>query len=110
MHIEISAHQLGKPSAPYGIAKGLDDAIWFTENKGNHIGRINSTTFEVNRYLVPTPAAGLSIIAADSNDIWFTEYQANKIGRIKLNGGAVEYPLSSPAGPFGITAGQDKKM
>lgn len=69
-------------SAPYGITQGPDGHLWFTEFKGNKIGRIAPNGL-VQEFAVPTPGAGPhGITLAPDGNVWFTELGANKIGRI----------------------------
>ncbi|KHF31983.1 Virginiamycin B lyase [Paenibacillus sp. P1XP2] len=47
-------YAVSKPeSGPYGIACGKDGALWFTEQKGNRIGRITDGG-EMSSFEVPT--------------------------------------------------------
>lgn len=40
-------------SGPYGITRGKDAAMWFTEQRGNRIGRINEAG-EITSFNLPT--------------------------------------------------------
>ena len=51
----------GKPAfadskGPYGITLGPDDALWFTEIRGNAIGRI-TTAGVITEYPLPFPGS-----------------------------------------------------
>ena len=59
MNININEYKLPvEKSGPYRIAAGYDGAMWFTENRGNKIGRI-TTEGEITKYLLPTPYNGI---------------------------------------------------
>jgi len=81
-----------------------DGYVWFTEQVGNNIGRLNPTTGQVTEFAVPTPGSGpADIAAADfdeydiptadsrpyglvvaSNDtVWFVETEGDKLTRFK---------------------------
>jgi hypothetical protein len=69
------------------IAKGADNALWFTESVSNRIGRI-TTSGALNQYTVPTTASqpnGLiqcpTAVCGAHAGVWFAETAANKIGR-----------------------------
>lgn len=87
------------------IARGPDNALWFTDSGLNEIGRL-TTYGSVAYYKVPTSSAGLTgITLASDHALWFTETNANKIGRIVTNGSVTEYSIPSPGSqPLGITA------
>lgn len=109
MRITIQEYVVNEiDSGPYGITVGKDGALWFTEQKGNQIGRINATG-EINSFPIPTANAGaMSIISDQTGDLWFTEYNSSKIGKMSMNGLFEEYVLpTTNAAPFGITEGPD---
>jgi len=70
---------------PEGITVGADLNLWFTENAGNKIGRINPTTTVVTLFGTGiSPSAYLQRIAAGSDgNLWFAEY-VGRIGRLAL--------------------------
>lgn len=68
----------GSDAGPYGITTGKDGALWYTEQKGNRIGRITGKG-EMKSFPIPTPDAGaMTIVSDQSGDLWFTEYKANE--------------------------------
>ncbi|MCR1899236.1 hypothetical protein NSA47_09585 [Irregularibacter muris] len=87
MNIKINEYKLPMDkSGPYGITVGPNGAMWFTESRGNKIGRITSKG-EITEYLLPTLDAEPLIIAKGIDGaLWFTEYKANKIGKISIEG------------------------
>lgn len=63
MNIKINEYKLPMDkSGPYGITVGPNGAMWFTESRGNKIGRITSKG-EITEYLLPTLDAEPLIIA-----------------------------------------------
>jgi virginiamycin B lyase len=98
-------------SNPFGIVAGPDGALWFTESRGNKIGRI-TTTGRVTEFPLPTANADPRGIAAGADGaLWFTESRANQIGRITTSGTVTEFPVPKAfANPFSITAGQDGSL
>ena len=103
----VTEYPLAPGSHPTGITLGPDNALWFTEENANKIGRI-TTAGAINEYQIPTPfSTPAEITTGPDGALWFTEYAANKIGR--LEGGTItEYTIPSPStGPDGITAGPD---
>ena len=69
-------------SRPFLITAGPDDNLWFTEFRGNNIGRITPGGV-ITEFPLSTPGSGPAGIAAGSDDnLWFTEQLGNKIGRI----------------------------
>lgn len=88
MWCKIIEHAVDIPdSGPYGIAPGKDGAMWFTQQKGNHIGRIDPAGVKIVSYSSASRRYGvMSIISDWMGDIWFTEYHAGTIGRINAEG------------------------
>ena len=71
---------MGEHAASRNVAAGPDGNVWFTENRGNKIGRIAGDGV-VTEYLVPTPGSGPSgITAGPDGKLWFTEFYGDKIG------------------------------
>src|SRR5437870_8517656 len=87
-----------------GIAPGPDGSLWFTEEQGNHIGRI-STSGAVTEFAVPTASSGPHGIApGPDGNLWFTERGANKIGRVTTTGTITEFPVPTASSqPKNIT-------
>src|SRR4051812_19870783 len=103
-------------SHPRSLVLGFDNAIWFTEQGANSIGRIDPDDASATVQHFGT-ANGLSAGAApqdivkglDSDlnlGLWFTEPGVNKIGRIKLDGSIKEFD-SGIGAPGEIARGDD---
>lgn len=109
MQVTIREYSIfGADSGPYQITVGLDGALWFTEQKGNRIGRI-SLNGEIDGFHVPTLDAGVMCIVSDKQGaLWFTEWGSNHIGRITTDGEITEYAIpTTNAEPHGIVLGPD---
>jgi virginiamycin B lyase len=71
-------------SSPFDITAGPDGNLWFTEYKGNKIGRITPQGV-ITEFSVPTPDSGpAAICVGPDGNIWFTEDKANQVGRLLL--------------------------
>ncbi len=94
-------------AASSSITTGPDDALWFTLNGANAIGRITVDGGTVVHPL-PTDAAGPVGVAADGDAVWFTEILVGQIGRITPDGRITELPLPDrSAKPHAIVAADD---
>jgi virginiamycin B lyase len=90
---------------PSMIARGPDNALWFTLNQANAIGRMQSDGTVTTRQL-PTPAAGpVGITATHDDCVWFTEILADKLGRLPVDG--VLQELDLPGKPHAVIADPD---
>lgn len=96
---------------PGNIAAGPDGSLWFTEYKGQKIGRITPTG-EISELAIPTADAHPEGIATGPDgNVWFTERTGDKIGRITPAGEITELPLLHPSvQPESIAAGPDGNM
>jgi sugar lactone lactonase YvrE len=92
---------------------GADGNMWFTESRGNRIGRITMAGVITEFSAGLTSGAGPAGIAAGPDgNLWFTEYDGNRIGRITPLGVVTEFSAGITAGalPSGITAGPDGNL
>jgi virginiamycin B lyase len=95
---------------PSMITRGPDDALWFTLNEGNAIGRLTARARggqgdrrTLTKRQLPTPAAGPVGIATTHDDaVWFTEIRADKLGRIPMDDAIQELDL--PGKPHAVVA------
>jgi streptogramin lyase len=87
---KFTTFQIGSSSSPVGpdeICVGPDDALWFTEQAANAIGRItikgSYTAYPTNyEYVDPS-----GIAAGPDGNLWFTDFSGRGvIGRLKLTG------------------------
>ena len=108
-------------SAPIGIAAGPSTTLWFVENTGGAVGRIDQQG-NITEFAVPDNSKGIggslnSITEGPDGAMWFTDESpiVPRIGRIDPSSGTVtmfELPTTgtpSFAGtqPLAITAGHD---
>jgi streptogramin lyase len=93
---------------PHRIAKGPDGNMWFTEQTGQHIGRIGMTGTIVE-FALPAGSNPMGIAAGADGNMWFTQALRHRIGRIDPAGKIVEFTDGMTAGstPGEITAGPD---
>jgi virginiamycin B lyase len=100
----------GLTSFPQGIAIGRDRGVWFTEECGNKIGRLDPGDGTISEFDLPLPASHpLGIIAGPDGALWFTQ-RFSAIGRITTDGEITEFPLETFANPQRITAGHDNAL
>ncbi len=108
--------------APKNITVGSDGALWFTEEFGNQIGRID-TNGRITEFPLPTDCgqppnppfssgcAPHDITAGPDGALWFTEEVGNQIGRVTTGGFFTEFPIpTANSSPFGITVGPDHAL
>ena len=98
-------------SNPYGITRGPDNALWFTEINSNKIGRI-TLHGKVTEFPTPTQnSSPLGIVTGPDNALWFTEQSGNKVGRITSRGQVVEFLVpTAQAAPTYITRGPNNTL
>ena len=81
---------------PNGIAAGPDGNMWFTEGRGNRIGRITPagviTEFSGGLSRASSPEM---ITAGPDGNMWVTEEFGNHIGRITPAGVVSEFPATA---------------
>ncbi|HYC92079.1 MAG TPA: BACON domain-containing carbohydrate-binding protein [Thermoanaerobaculia bacterium] len=97
-------------SRPLDIVAG-PDAMWFTEETGDRIGRIDGNGV-IQEFPVPTPGLKPTAITygADGN-FWFTLFAGDKVARMTTAGAFTEFALPvSGCGPGGIAAGSDGNL
>ncbi|HYK51971.1 MAG TPA: hypothetical protein VEV38_00360 [Candidatus Eremiobacteraceae bacterium] len=87
------------PSEPYGIARGSDGAIWFTEFFAGKIGRLDVKTGAVREFKIPYADSFPTGLTAGAGDLWFLDLN-NNVGRVSTAGKITEYPIlaQSPVG------------
>src|SRR5262249_8628581 len=111
----ISNHTLPIGAHPYGMARGPDDKMWFLQNGGNLVSRIDTTTFQIDSFPILTANSHTpgSTAGMDGN-IGFYEVggpNPDQIGKCDVSGNITEYAVPSQ-GAFiqGITAGPDGNL
>jgi streptogramin lyase len=90
----------------YGITRGPDGALWFTNYLGSSIGRI-SVDGTVSSYTDPHIRYPVGITTGPDGALWFTD-DSGSIGRITPAGVVRTYGDASTVGhPLAITLGRD---
>jgi virginiamycin B lyase len=81
-------------NGPFGIAKGLDNDVWFGDQN-----TIDTITRDGTFTTYPVPSAGAAVgwveRGTDGN-MWFTERGTGKIGSIDAAGRITEYAIPTP--------------
>jgi streptogramin lyase len=99
---------------PYGIARGPDGNLWYTDFGGSNISKI-TTSGTNTEYALPETSDPYGITAGPDGNLWYVdtafvgELQKNKIGKITTSGTITEYALPEKSYPYGITAGPEKE-
>jgi virginiamycin B lyase len=108
---ELSEFPLAEGVSPFGIARGSDGAMWFTERATDSIGRIAPDGTLGPWVELETGADPTAIATGVDDAVWFTEQGTNRIGRIAPDGALSEFPVPTHgAAVAGITAGPDGAM
>jgi virginiamycin B lyase len=96
-------------SRPLGITAGPDGNVWFAEQSGNRIGRIDPATGTITEFPLPNPnSQPWEITGGPDGNVWFTEFTGNRIGRITPEGVIAELTVPTPASqPNTIRRGPD---
>lgn len=102
-------------SQPAGITAGPDGALWFTEGRGNNIGRITTAGTITNEFPIPTGGSlPAGITSGPDGNLWFAEFGPSgnianfgKIGRITPAGTFQEFALPVGAAPQNGATGSD---
>ncbi len=109
-------------NAPYGIAVGSDNNVWFgdeylnSSSESDEIGRIKAK--HVVQYNVNAPCCVQNLVLGPGGAIWFpvsNNYQNacpsnNYIGKITTNGAAKLYALPNSTCPYNVTVGPNKDL
>jgi len=78
----FTKYALPHKSAPEELIVDANGTIWFFASNKNHLYRIDTRTFALKGYPIPTANAHPRGLSVDrKGHIWFAESNANKIGR-----------------------------
>ena len=100
-------------SGLFGIGSGPDQAMWFTENSQNKIGRIptSATTGSpgITEYALATGLGPEGITTGPDGNLWFTETANSQIGTSTPGGTITEFAtgITSGSSPESIVTGPD---
>ena len=93
-----------------GITKGPDGNVWFTDETGNRVWRIDLPSGALHSFAVPTPDSFPSAITTGPDgNLWFLELSAGKLARITPAGVITEFPHPLQQ-PYDITTGPDGNL
>lgn len=99
LHVSIHEWDVPTPKArPHDPAVGRDGALWFTEQLGNKIGRLDPATGAIREFPLKTANTGPHGLVADRDgNIWFTGNYSGLIGKLDPSTGNVtEYKMPDP--------------
>jgi RHS repeat-associated protein len=102
--LEVAEYSLPAKSMPYGITKGSDGNVWFTDLNTSKIGKI-TTAGAVTEYT--SGATPVAITEGSDLNLWFADLLTSKIGKSTTAGTVTEYALPSGSIPEGVTKGPD---
>src|SRR5438132_12430781 len=82
-------------SKPHDPARAPDGSLWFTEQAGNKLGRLDPRSGHVDEFPLPVSGSGPHGLVADRDgNIWFTAISKGFIGRLDPGTGAGKsYPM-----------------
>src|SRR4051812_38088485 len=118
LHASFTEYPVASGAALRDMAAGPDGALWFTERRGEAIGRV-TTTGTVTEFPVPTSIENplpdpQGIAAGPDGALWFTESTGDSVDRMSTDGVFTRYTLpgyetrnGGSKGPSAITAGPD---
>jgi len=93
-------------SDPFGITLDGSGNVYFTEQTGNKIGRLDPSTNVITEWTLPTASSRPNFITLDgSGNVYFAELTGNKIGRLDPSTNVItEWTVpTATSGPFGVT-------
>lgn len=82
-------------SHPFGMIRGADGNIWFTEHFVGKIGKITPDGSISEFPLANVASYPAELTVGSDNNVWFTEAQGSNIGKITSNGTITEYPIGN---------------
>jgi virginiamycin B lyase len=82
-------------------AVGRDGIVWFADQPGSYIGRLDPETGEVKEYPTPTPGSGPhGIIVSADGMVWYTGNAKGLIGRLDPKTGKItEFQIEGARDP-----------
>ncbi|MGB9777215.1 MAG: virginiamycin B lyase family protein, partial [Anaerolineae bacterium] len=98
-------------SQPYDL-KYAGGFVWFTEQGGNKIGRLNPVDGSIVEFSIPTEnsqPAGIDVLPGSPTTVWFTERSGNKLGRLVVTS-TVDYAFNEYPLPSGYSNAQPEDI
>jgi virginiamycin B lyase len=103
---EFRRRDLPPGTGPHNLIIDRDGTIWIAGNRQAFIGKMNYTSGELTRFMMPDEAARdpHTLVFSGRDEIWFTLQWSNMVGRLNKNDGHVDLvPLhTEQARPYGI--------
>lgn len=109
---EITGYTIPSESNPWGITKGPEGDMWFTDYTTGKIGKI-TTAGVVTEYFLPSGSEPSEITEGPDGNLWITVYMKEricKIDKMTPSGGVTEYSMPTASYPASITAGPDGSL
>jgi virginiamycin B lyase len=98
----VKEYKLPQYAVPADIAAGPDGALWFTEQRGDKVGRI-TTAGEVTEFPLAAGALPGPIVAGADGALWFSERNTDTIARMTAGGVVTQrFPLAVNADPLAL--------
>lgn len=106
---KFDRYDLDPGTGPHNLIVAGDGAsatVWYAGNRATHIGRLNPTTGDIEKIMMPVANARdpHTLVFDTSGDIWFTVQGGNYVGRLNTMSNEVsllEVPTRH-ARPYGI--------
>jgi len=80
-------------SEPFSTTCAPDGGVYFTLNAANQIGRIDTATYQISTWPIPTPNSEPKGISLSPAGVCFAESNVNQIGCMPLLGGPITETL-----------------
>ena len=106
---QIRQHKVPQATEAHGMAAGLDNAMWFTDEFVGKIGRLDPATHKLYTYRLPSGDQPHDITRGPDGAMWFTVPAGSgsgggKIGRIDIDTHKIVlYFVRSDVSPWSIT-------
>lgn len=108
---EFTEYSLPSGSLPYGIAKGPDGRMWFTEEGNGKVGAVSPTTEALTEYETGKNAAPEGITGGPDGNVWWVEHSIRNVDHITPTGGVTVYTLTrTNTYNVGIVKGPDGNL
>ena len=107
---QIRQHKVPQATEATGMAAGLDNAMWFTDEFLGKIGRLDPATHKLYTYRLPLGDQPHDITRGPDGAMWFTVPApagsgGGKIGRIDIDTHKIVlYTIRSDVSPWSITS------
>jgi streptogramin lyase len=90
-----------------GITNGPDGNIWFTDQTGAKVWRLDLVSHKLTSFPVPAASFLTDITTGPDGNLWFTDVGLGTVDRMTPQGTVTEFGGGSLESPFAIAAGPD---